>query len=433
MNDIKDIKISVIMPVYNAEKYLNMAMDSLLCQTLIDIEIICVDDGSTDNSLNILEEYAEKDNRITILKQKNQYAGVARNNGMKVAKGKYLSFLDADDYFKPEMLEKAYKMAEKEQADVTVFGGEYFEGELKNAYKAPVLLNEELLPEGDSFRELDNLFTFTTGAPWNKLFLRSFVEEKKLQYHGCKRANDIYFVMLAFSHAKIIAILREQLICYRKGNSSSLQGSNSDTPKQFAYELLDIQNNLIERNLYEKYKKSVRELCLNNGIYNLRSQKSVGAYAELYEELKNGMFQQFNIVGSEEDDYYNKSAYRQYKRIMENKFSEVIGYNSELYLFPFSKVPKDSNIVLYAAGKVGQQFYRQLIHSKYCSKVVWVDKKAAEKNMNHVVVPTEQIMTECDYVVIAIENEMIATEIMEEIRKVYGVDKEKMIWEKPNM
>lgn len=90
-------KVSVIMPVYNSEKFLKECIESVLNQTLKDIEVICVNDGSTDNSLQILEEFQKKDSRLIIINQKKQYAGRARNNGIKYAKGKYLSFLDSDD------------------------------------------------------------------------------------------------------------------------------------------------------------------------------------------------------------------------------------------------------------------------------------------------------------------------------------------------
>ena len=114
------VKVSVIIPVYNVEPYLKQCMDSVVGQTLKDIEIICVDDGSTDGSLDILREYAAEDNRIQIIEQKNAGAGAARNNGMRHATGKYLSFLDSDDFFEPRMLEKAYDLAEKDQADLSL-------------------------------------------------------------------------------------------------------------------------------------------------------------------------------------------------------------------------------------------------------------------------------------------------------------------------
>ena len=123
------VKVSVIIPVYNVEPYLKQCMDSVVGQTLKDIEIICVDDGSTDGSLDILREYAAEDNRIQIIEQKNAGAGAARNNGMRHATGKYLSFLDSDDFFEPRMLEKAYDLAEKDQADFVAYKSDQYHTE----------------------------------------------------------------------------------------------------------------------------------------------------------------------------------------------------------------------------------------------------------------------------------------------------------------
>lgn len=112
------VKISVIIPVYNDEKYLRECLDSVSCQTLEDIEIICIDDGSTDSSPEILNEYS-KDSRITIISQPNQGSAIARNRGLDIARGKYIGFLDADDiYINPESLEIMFNSAEKNDADM---------------------------------------------------------------------------------------------------------------------------------------------------------------------------------------------------------------------------------------------------------------------------------------------------------------------------
>ena len=111
-------KVSVIIPCYNAEKYLDQCMYSVINQTLQDIEIICVDDGSTDKTLEILHQYEEKDQRIKVLCQQNKFAGVARNKGMDAAKGEYFAFLDADDYYELDGLEKAYEIAKTNDLDM---------------------------------------------------------------------------------------------------------------------------------------------------------------------------------------------------------------------------------------------------------------------------------------------------------------------------
>ena len=140
--------VSVIIPAWNASSYLRQCLDSVTSQTLTDIEIICVDDGSTDDTSDILCEYAEKDTRISVIRQENRGAGAARNNALKYAKGKYLSFLDADDFFEPEMLEKSYAAAEKNQADIVVFGCDYYSEANDRFRSCPNSINRLILPPG---------------------------------------------------------------------------------------------------------------------------------------------------------------------------------------------------------------------------------------------------------------------------------------------
>ncbi len=128
-------RISVIMPVHNAERYLEQCLDSVIAQTEKDIEIICVNDGSTDSSPQILRSYADSDNRISIINQEQKGAGAARNKGLEQAKAKYLSFLDADDFFELDMLKTAADRADQTNADVLVFGAWTFDM-TKNADRA---------------------------------------------------------------------------------------------------------------------------------------------------------------------------------------------------------------------------------------------------------------------------------------------------------
>lgn len=130
------IDVSVIIPVYNTAPYLKTCLNSILNQTLTNIEIICIDDGSTDQSLMILKYYAKIDSRIKILVQKNQGAGAARNYGMKVAHGRYLSFLDSDDFFHPNLLKKSVFLADKTKADIVIYKINMFDNKKKNAIHA---------------------------------------------------------------------------------------------------------------------------------------------------------------------------------------------------------------------------------------------------------------------------------------------------------
>ena len=114
----KKIIASIIIPVYNAEEYLSQCINSVINQTLKEIEIICVDDGSEDNSLAILEKFSQLDSRIVVKHQSNSGAGAARNCGLKFAKGKYLTFLDADDFFEAQMIEDCVEKMDKDNSDI---------------------------------------------------------------------------------------------------------------------------------------------------------------------------------------------------------------------------------------------------------------------------------------------------------------------------
>ena len=116
------IKVSVIIPVFNVEKYLNQCLDSVCAQTLKDIEIICINDGSTDNSYNLLCEYAKLDSRIIIINQSNKGVSSARNAGVKLARGEFLCFIDSDDYVDSDYLEKLYQSAVTNNCEIACSG-----------------------------------------------------------------------------------------------------------------------------------------------------------------------------------------------------------------------------------------------------------------------------------------------------------------------
>ena len=326
--------VSIIIPVYNAEKYLSQCLNSLLEQTFADFEIICVDDGSTDNSLMILKEYEQKDDRIIVIEQKNQYAGVARNNGMKRAKGKYLLFLDADDYFADNMLEELAKRAEKDRTEILVFDVFQYDNALKkviNTAWRPIKKN--LFGEGiKSARDIaDTIFDFTTSAPWNKLFLREFVIKNNLQFQAIQRTNDLYFVYTAFSYAERIGICDKKLLFYRDNNASSLQGTGDITPNVFSKALFALRDNLQNRGILDIYSKSFDNMALAVCIYNLNNMNNIEAYYSLFHSLQSEIFPKLCLG------------------------SDVIEPQMEL------EVSQNKNLIIYGAGAVAKAFVRFLL------------------------------------------------------------------------
>lgn len=223
-------KISVIIPVYNVENYLKECLDSIINQTLSDIEIICVDDGSTDSSLNILREYAEKDSRIKIIQQENQYAGVARNNGMMIATGEYLHFMDSDDYlFDTNVYEKMYEIAECNQyPNILRFCAQSFdcnsnEYVLKSYYEQKSISSEKM----NTFLNIDNDLASMLSlsvVPWQGLVKREFIKENSLEFNSNICSNDLSFFVLSILVAKSLYLSELKIVKHRINNSESLIG-----------------------------------------------------------------------------------------------------------------------------------------------------------------------------------------------------------------
>jgi len=250
-------KVSVIMPIYNVEPYLRQCLDSVVNQTLKEIEIICVDDGSTDASLDILKEYAEKDKRITVITQKNLYAGVARNAGLSQAKGEYLSFLDSDDFFEPNMLEEMYEKAKSDNSDIVICAWESY-NTLTNEKVKEFKIKEkyEKMSPFKPFKIRNRLLDICKPNPWTKLFNRKFFIENNLTFENCICCNDLTCVCLAMCLANKISILNKIFVHYRicqKNNLTSNRNANFDA---VLHALNQLENKLKKLKIYDTFKKT---------------------------------------------------------------------------------------------------------------------------------------------------------------------------------
>lgn len=247
--------ISVIVPVYNVEKYLGQCLDSIINQTMKDIEIICVDDGSTDGSLDILNSYKEKDDRIIILTQKNLYAGVARNTGLKIAKGKYLSFLDSDDFFDANMLEDMYNQAEKDKSDVVVCNFcEYNTNTKETRFRVKI---EKRFITKSPFTPKDvinDIFNFGGLNAWSKLFRRQLFIDNDLHFEPCMCCNDFTCVCTAMAACKKISVLEKPYVHYRISQTSNITSKRNKSVDSFFFAAQRLQDNLKKLHLYDTFK-----------------------------------------------------------------------------------------------------------------------------------------------------------------------------------
>lgn len=215
-------KVSVVLPVYNVAAYLPKCLDSLLNQTLQDIEIICVNDCSPDNSLQILQQYAAKDSRVKIINQTNTGPGIARNNGIKAATGEYVGFVDPDDWADKEMYEKMYAAAVKHNADIVECGVRTHNeknGKTKEKKGFATIADNKAISAADW---PEYVFDGITSG-WNKLCRRAFLLANDIYYSDGRAAEDHYFTVAARLKAQTAVCLPEPLYNYLVRASSLTQ------------------------------------------------------------------------------------------------------------------------------------------------------------------------------------------------------------------
>lgn len=251
------MKVSVIIPVYNTQDYLDQCLDSVQGQTLKDIEIICVDDGSTDSSLDILRHRESKDERMTVLTQPNSRAGVARNNGIRIAKGEYLCFLDSDDFYDVEMLEKMYNQAKKVDADLCACTGRFYHQDT-GEFSPWRCLTKHLTPKREVFRACElgqDAFRFVFSGPPNKIIKRSLVMEHQLEYQPIRTVNDLYFINMCVALAQRITVVTDKpMAVYRVGLSTNVQSAVPKSPLDCVAAGTALKEGMIREKLYPKMK-----------------------------------------------------------------------------------------------------------------------------------------------------------------------------------
>ena len=318
-------KVSVIIPVYNTKQYLRECLDSVVNQTLRDIEIICVDDGSTDGSLAILREYQEKDSRVSVYTQPNLNAGAARNHGLRYAKGEYLSFLDSDDFFEQNMLEKAYEHAKQQNAEICVYRCDAYDEDSGAYVSRQYSIQEENLPENRPFAGVEvkkNLFGTFVGWTWDKLFLREYIVGNQMRFQEQRTTNDLLFTYFALAKAQRITVFEDILVHHRTHINTSLEATRAQSWDCFFAALSALQGALKSASLYEHFERDFINYSLNFSLWNLYtlpwpSQELV------YYHLKLLWLNSLNVPAHDETYFYNKEEYEVLQKLLSETYSDV--------------------------------------------------------------------------------------------------------------
>ncbi len=411
-------KVSVIIPVYNVEKYLADCLDSVVNQTLEEIEIICVNDGSTDSSASILERYSCEYNNITVIEQENQGLSCARNAGFLHASGEYIYFLDSDDRITANAMEEMYNLAHKDDLDVLYIDGSaiYENEKLKERfpqYETAYRRNSsyDAITSGwELFSHMVENGEYCVSASLqfikreylkriNLKFYPGILHEDNLFNFCCMlQAEKVRHVNTAYFHR----IVREDSIMTSEKKYSNFHG------------------------IYITYTEMLKYIEDNSTKYKKKYLKSIYRVIDSIMRTMRNMYV-YNLSDEEKGNISEFLPTAQYR--VETLLGKNQVYTNTLYPCPFYLLPPQSRIVLYGAGNIGKRYYQQFKEGKYAEIVKWVDKQFY--TLREEGLPVDNVESigdvDYDYVFISIADEKIASEIISNLKQM-GVSDQRIIW-----
>lgn len=320
-------KVSIIIPIYNVENYLPQCLDSIVNQTLKDIEIICIDDCSTDNSFNILKDYAAKDDRIVVLKQeKNQGQGIARNRGLDTAKGEFIIFIDPDDWCELNTCELAYNKISGTNSDICLYGfSHYYED--KGIHKSSNYMLKPLFEYAQNndlveITKLDNNFIKSVFI-WTYIYNAEFLKKNNIRFNDFRVGEDVIFITLMYKYAKTISFVDETLYHYRQIDPKKKnKGSTYDTKNYLQSFEASRAAMQILADADENIKKAFAVWCITKTIY---WYKNLAKYCP---KIKKNYYREMRKLFKELSDFYNLKNLKDYinyphiKSIMKYSFGK---------------------------------------------------------------------------------------------------------------
>ena len=374
--------LSVVIPVYNTEKYLKRALDSVLQQTFPVYEVICVDDGSIDGSLGVLMDYAGQDSRIKVIHKENGGPTSARKMGVFEATGTYVAFIDSDDFIEPQMYEEMMGLATQYEADLVTSGfiRDYGNSTIANNenIKKGVYSGDRLKTDVLSCLIDKNSFYRTGISPslCNKIFKTEKFQsvQKNIDDRIFMWEDDAVIYPYLFRCDMVVVSGRSYYhYCIRETGSAMSIGRTVD---------LELSMNLLLEHLKKEFYDA--------------------------DELGLDMMKQYRIL---------KTSY-----LMMKHASKVLRYDGNI-LYPFGKIEKDDRILLYGAGKLGVELKSYLEEQEFLV-VGWVDRSADRPGVSR---PADIHNIDFDYVIITVLIADVVENIREDLKKI-GIPEEKILF-----
>ncbi len=354
---MNEIQVSVVLPVYNVAEFLKDCLDSLLVQTMKNIEIICVDDGSTDKSPEIIKEYQKKDPRIHLLQQKNQSAGIARNAGLFQAKGEYVVFLDSDDFFSSELLEKMHEKIQENDCDISICSTYYHNHITKINTPMDQFMEVHQFPTQDFFsgKDVPSLaFTPFAITTWNKMFKRTFLERMGLCFQGVFRMNEACFGICSFLKGERINITSKSLVYHRNGLKTNSTSTWDSYPKDWCTVLLEVKRQLDLLEITEELEISLKKYALSIAIKAIEYTKTFSGQETVYKLIQKEFEEVFEIL-KEEPHHFPSYQRRLYEEICLCKFEEYyfkkfVAKSKEAEQFKLNWLQETKETILFYGG-----------------------------------------------------------------------------------
>ncbi len=383
--------VSVVVAVYNAGPYLEKCISSLQNQTYKDLEIICVNDGSVDESLSMLERFAQADRRIHIFSKENEGRGAApaRNMGVDHSNGVYVMVLDSDDFFEPDMVEVMVEKAESANADMVFCTARHYDH--VNQCSGSVFKRPELQyappKEYFSWRDCpDYIFQIADFVAWNKLFKREFLKQNHLRFEGIPISDDQYPSVMGSVLAKRIAIVHKPLVNYRVNTGKSQVDSQSEHPEAAYAAVYSVVNRMREMGVYEKVKRSYCNIAILLMRQYFDRMKRIEDVRFLYDKFRNDVFPFLGAERLNLNDFYDHRVGEWYEMIMGHPLDDILfrsarAYGSSMttaslrFKAPLESIKKGSNIAVVGKGIVGRFWYAELILSDLCGEIFWVSSQ----------------------------------------------------------
>lgn len=309
-------QVSVIVTVYNLEAYLEETLRSVMAQTYPALDIICVDDGSTDGSAAILARLAAEDARIRVIARENGGPAAARNTGLAAATGEYVMILDGDDVFEPCMVERLMAHAAPDgdaPVDVVISRAEQFDNATGATKDLAYSIRMDQVPAHDPFAPedmADYVFSAFVGWPWDKLYCREFLVREGLEFPDLKNSEDLYFVFLAIALAERISICDEVLIHHRMNRSTSVSGSRTAAPDEFYRAICMLKDRLRKSPDFAKLEWGFLNWALDYTLWNIITLPKGEVRANLVKRLVTGEFAELELAthGKEYFGLYPRTA-----------------------------------------------------------------------------------------------------------------------------